>query len=54
MWETSFKSFQFLNFNFIVLPNLNTDYIRQAQIINIDNFKTNNLSIYEILIGIEL
>ena len=29
-----------INFNFnFILPNINTDYIRQAQVLNIDNLR---------------
>ena len=38
-------------FNYI-LPKFITDYIRQAQVVNIDNLKTNK-SVYEILINMK-
>ena len=31
-----------VNYNFI-LPKVNTDYVRQAQVMNIDNFKTQEI-----------
>jgi len=36
----NYYNFFKLNFNFnFVLPNVNTDYIRQAQVLNIDNLR---------------
>jgi len=41
------KSYQYLKFNFnFILPKVNTDYIRQAQVLNIYNLRMIMLHIY--------